>query len=278
MRQIDGILDTLRKITKSKTDKEMCNILEVPYGTFDIWKTRDSIPAKRLLEFAKRFNISVEELTNAKNEATQDVIIDNNIQSNLNAREQLNQIKDLWGLKSDKELAEKLGINKLTLDNWVRRDKISNEWLIKIGQMTDNQTPSNFYSLRKVKQKASAGGGAYLDSIEVFDTGEIMIIDKNFFKVPPTKKTKIMQVDGYSMIPVLLPDSWVIFEENKEFKGDGLYVLNYSNQLMVKMLQLLPDGVLSIISSNKDYKSYEIKYGENNEHFAIVGKVIKSII
>lgn len=40
---------------------------------------------------------------------------------------------------------------------------------------------------------------------------------------------KAIRVDGYSMVPMLLPDSWVIFEERSEFKGDGLYIINYAN-------------------------------------------------
>ena len=32
------------------------------------------------------------------------------------------------------------------------------------------------------------------------------------------KALRIMQVDGYSMVFMLLPDSWIIFEEIDEFK------------------------------------------------------------
>lgn len=102
--------------------------------------------------------------------------------------------------------------------------------------------------------------------------------DKSFFKTKPKANLKVIQVDGYSMIPMLLPDSFVIFEETYKLDGDGLYVINYSNQLMVKLLQITPDGKLAIISKNKDYKSFELNFKENNEFFKIIGKVIKCIL
>ena len=61
----------------------------------------------------------------------------------MSAREKLNELKDLWGFKTDNELADHLGITKFALDNWVKRDKISNEWLLKIGQMTEKKSNSD---------------------------------------------------------------------------------------------------------------------------------------
>lgn len=208
MRSINKILDTLRKRTNSKTDKEMCEILKIPYGTLDRWKANDEIPAKRLIEFADKLNISVDELKNG-----------------------------------------------------------------------NTSEPSDTFSIKKITSYfASAGGGNEINDIEVYDTNEVLQIDKAFFKLPPSKNARAIRVDGYSMVPMLLPDSWVIFEEQSEFKGDGLYVINYSGQLMVKLLQLTPKGVLRVISKNEDFESYEIKVNEDNQYFHIVGKVIKSIV
>ena len=208
MNDFESILNSLRVITNSKTDKEMCKILKIPYGTLDTWKNRKEIPAKRLIEFADKLNISVDELKNG------------------------------------------------------------------------NTTESNdTFSIKKITSYfASAGGGNEINDIEVYDTDEVLQIDKAFFKLPPSKNARAIRVDGYSMVPMLLPDSWVIFEEQSEFKGDGLYVINYSGQLMVKLLQLTPKGILRVISKNEDFESYEIKVNENNQYFHIVGKVIKSIV
>lgn len=86
-----------------------------------------------------------------------------------------------------------------------------------------------------------------------------------------------MRVDGYSMMPMLYPDSWVIAEISKEFQGDGLYVVNFSGNFMVKVVQKSPKGVLDIISINKDYKSYTIGEDDDRE-IQIAGKVLRCVI
>ena len=200
----------------------------------------------------------------------------------MNAREKLNELKDLWGLRTDNELADYLGITKFALDNWVKRDKISNEWLLKIGQMTENKPTSSdadMYFIRKTTSvKASAGGGNEIDDIKAYETGRLMPISRAFFKTPPKKELNAIEISGESMMPMLHDGDWVIFCDDGEFRGDGLYVVNFSGQLMAKVLQLSPKGELKIISVNPNFKSYEIDINETQEHFRIIGKVIKSIV
>ena len=200
----------------------------------------------------------------------------------MSAREKLNELKDLWGFKTDNELADHLGITKFALDNWVKRDKISNEWLLKIGQMTEkksNSDDADLYFIHKTTSvKASAGGGNELEGVRSYQTGELMPIAKAFFKVPPGKHLNSMEVEGESMTPMLRSGDWVIFREDGAFAGDGLYVINFSDQLMVKILQLTPRGMLKIVSVNPNFQSYEIDLNETQEHFKIVGKVLKSIV
>ncbi|MDO5046315.1 S24 family peptidase [Campylobacter sp.] len=148
--------------------------------------------------------------------------------------------------------------------------------------MTENKsdaTNSDVYRVRKITSvKASAGGGNELEGIKVYKTGEAMPISKAFFKAPPGKEVCSMEIEGESMLPVLKPGDWVIFLEDGIFKGDGLYVVNFSNQLMVKILQITPQGTLKIISANKEFQSYEINLDETQETCRLVGKVLKSIV
>ncbi|WP_276954042.1 XRE family transcriptional regulator [Helicobacter rodentium] len=147
----------------------------------------------------------------------------------------------------------------------------------QIPPQTLNQ--DDFYFIPKLNITASAGGGNELEGLECYESGQTLAIDKAFFKAIPSRNIKAIRVDGYSMIPLLFPDSWVIFEEGNEFKGDGLYIINYANQLMVKLLQLNPiTNILEIISTNKDYKSYEVSLSESQELCLIRGKVLRSII
>lgn len=62
---IRAILTKIRVKIGAKSDKEMCKILGVAYGTLDNWKQRKQIPPKRILEFATKLNIPLEYLTNS---------------------------------------------------------------------------------------------------------------------------------------------------------------------------------------------------------------------
>ena len=200
----------------------------------------------------------------------------------MSAREKLNELKELWGFKTDNELADFLETSKLNIDSWVKRDKIPEKWELKIRQMHDNKSNSDdtdLYFIRNTTSvKASAGGGNELEGVRSYQTGELMPIAKAFFKVPPGKNLNSMEVEGESMMPMLRSGDWVIFREDGEFTGDGLYVVNFSDQLMAKLLQLTPRGMLKIVSVNPNFQSYEIDLNETQEHFKIVGKVVKSIV
>ena len=139
--------------------------------------------------------------------------------------------------------------------------------------------PNSYYIIPKLTLHAQAGGGNEILDLECYESGEMLTIDKAFFKVIPSYKLKAIKVEGYSMIPMLLPDSWVVFEERREYKGDGLYIINYAGQLMVKLLQLDPvRKILDIVSVNKEYKSYSIPLSESQVEFIIIGKVLRCII
>lgn len=71
MKNIDFILNKLRYLTNSKTDKELCEVLNINYSTLDTWKNNDNIPKKRLLEFSQKLNIPFGDLN--QNNVIQDV-------------------------------------------------------------------------------------------------------------------------------------------------------------------------------------------------------------
>lgn len=64
MKKVELLLIKLKKITNSRTDKELCEKLEINYSTLDTWKNKDRIPEKRLIEFAHKLSINLDELIN----------------------------------------------------------------------------------------------------------------------------------------------------------------------------------------------------------------------
>jgi phage repressor protein C with HTH and peptisase S24 domain len=194
---------------------------------------------------------------------------------------------DWWsrkiGAKDDKELSEITGHPLNTIKTWrdrgisdrVKLELIQNELGKSIQQ---KKAVENIIRIPKLSVTASCGGGSNLESIDTFEENGVMEIDADTLKVTISKGLRSIKVAGYSMVPMLFPDSWVIFDQSGEYKGEGLYVLNWDNTLMVKLLQLTPHGQMRIISANKEYESYTIDRNNDSQLiFYIVGKVVRII-
>ena len=67
MKNIDFLLNKLRYVTNTKTDKELCKLLDISYSTLDTWKNNDKIPQKRLYEISQKVSISLDELIRIMN-------------------------------------------------------------------------------------------------------------------------------------------------------------------------------------------------------------------
>lgn len=198
-----------------------------------------------------------------------------------NSREILDGWKLELGIKTDKELREKLNVERPAMDKWINRNAIPDMAFKKFNQVCKSMQQKNDtdgYWIKKLNQKVGAGTSVDITEVDVIDEDERFFVPATFFKtIMKNEKLRMAQVDGYSMVPMLHPDNWVIFEKMKEFKGDGLYVIMYNDNLMVKILQKTPRGNLYIKSTNKDYESFELDE-DTCGSCQIVGKVIKCII
>ena len=153
-------------------------------------------------------------------------------------------------------------------------DNLSNLKKTEVDQISRDQI-----LIRKLSSAVGAGESVDINGVEVYDTDVLVPFSQMLFKVRPKKIDRIrcMQVDGYSMVPMLFPDSWVIADVTAKFEGDGLYIINYCDNFMVKLLQKSPDGTLHIKSVNKDYESYDIGPDDDAQVY-IVGKVLRCVI
>lgn len=147
----------------------------------------------------------------------------------------------------------------------------------KTSNLKETETDQIF--IRKLSSSVGAGESVDINGIEIYDTDVLVPFSRMLFKVCPknTNRIRCMPVEGYSMVPMLYPDSWVIADVTAKFEGDGLYIINYCDRFMVKLLQKSPDGALDIISVNQQYKSYHIGADDQTEVY-IVGKVLRCVI
>lgn len=209
-------------------------------------------------------------------------------------QEVLDRIYETVGVKNRNQLSQKIGKTPSTIAGWIERDKVPMDILYKIAdehnvsmdflldgirksEYMPSETP-NGYWIKKINQKVGAGASVDVTDVDIIDEDERFFVPSTFFKtIINNEKLRMAQVGGYSMAPMLHPDDWVIFEKTHEFRGDGLYVIVYNDNLMVKILQKTPRGNLYIKSANKDYESFELDEDTYGACY-IVGRVIKCII
>ena len=178
--------------------------------------------------------------------------------------------------------AFEISISDLANENFDVSIDVSDD--VSIGK--NDVSPSNLKEtetdqifIRKLSSSVGAGESVDINGIEIYDTDVLVPFSRMLFKVCPknTNRIRCMPVEGYSMVPMLYPDSWVIADVTAKFEGDGLYIVNYCDHFMVKLLQKSPDGVLHIKSVNKEYDSYEIGPDSDLQVY-IVGKVLRCVI
>ena len=83
MENMEAVLARMRAVLGVKTDKQMCEILGIQYGTLDMWKVRKKIPKGKFLEIAAKLNVTPEYLENGINiSGGNNQIGNSNIQNN----------------------------------------------------------------------------------------------------------------------------------------------------------------------------------------------------
>jgi len=211
----------------------------------------------------------------------------------MEAHERFSQAIDIIGVKPS-EIARCIGESSQTVNSLMRKQKtithslakaceeynISMRWIMTgKGNMFYNeetlfknafQVPTLTLSTKKPRKS--------LADLEAFETGESLLVDKALF---PAKMTSTalyaLQTEGSSMLPMLLPESWVVFEKGNEFRSDGLYVLNWQNKLLIRLLQLAPDGTMHILTTNEHFENWSVN-PEEKGRFRIFGRVVRSIV
>jgi phage repressor protein C with HTH and peptisase S24 domain len=85
----------------------------------------------------------------------------------------------------------------------------------------------------------------------------------------------LMLVDGDSMQPTLKNGSMIMVNRDVDNLSDGIYVMRYDNNLLVKRLQMLPGGIIRVKSDNSMYDPWEINKSQlDGEELALIGRVV----
>lgn len=195
-------------------------------------------------------------------------------------KELVEEMKEFFGVSSLEKVAEKFGRARPTALNWRNRKVIPDEILLEYNRLKaqaglnpsfpkKNQATITFYP----NIRASAGHGLINDNEEHIE------IDTNLLETInlPKKKLDMIQVQGDSMHPYVENGDFALIDRSGEAKNGDIVIANYQGDLYVKQIQKNPQSKsISLISSNKNYPSFEIR-GDEVESLQIIG-VLKAII
>lgn len=87
------------------------------------------------------------------------------------------------------------------------------------------------------------------------------------------KNLSVISVKGDSMEGVLNDGDSILINHSETIPRDGLYVLRLNENLLVKRLQLMPGGIVNVISANEAYPTFEINLNHLDDDIAIIGRV-----
>lgn len=191
------------------------------------------------------------------------------------------EMKAFFDVSSIEKVAEKLGKSRATGTTWRGRKMIPSDVLLQYNLLKAQAGEEPSFQKSKAKNpaityypniKASAGYGAMNENEEYIE------IDSNILDVINLpKKLDMIQIQGDSMHPYLHNGDFALIERHKEAKNGDIVIANYQGDLYVKQIQKNPQNKsISLISSNKDYPSFEVKE-EDLESLMIVG-ILKGAI
>jgi hypothetical protein len=224
----------------------------------------------------------------------------NKISTMGNFSEIIDRIKGEFNCSSDGEVAKLLGISKFSLSNYKARGNIPYEALFTFCIKEDISLDWLFTGKGELKKEALPRGGGdtgkkktdlissdlqVLPCIENhYHAGQqckSLVISRDWLERElnaDPEKLKMLKIFDDSMEPTLENGDQVILDSKYGEDGialpDGIYALNINGQILVKRLQILPKGVLRIVSDNRSYEPYQISIEDTPEEIKIIGRVV----
>lgn len=178
--------------------------------------------------------------------------------------------------------------NVQTVNNWFTRGNIPKKKLplvlnalgIDIKSMVGaSDIKSDSLVIPYIEINASAGTGLEIDNLDEYPRNKDIVIKRDGLQFSNKNNLISLNVVGKSMLPTIMPDDIVIIDRAVNYyNGDGLYVLNYAGNLLVKRLQFNPaTNSIMVISDNPEFKTFSININEDQSSLIILGSVVSSI-
>jgi len=135
--------------------------------------------------------------------------------------------------------------------------------------------PGDFLFFPRYNMEVSAGPGAEIENEDVLDhlafktewiKSDLKGSNRDFF---------LIHVRGESMEPTLRAGDLIMVDRRESsFMYDAIYVFRSQGSILVKRIQILPSGEVSVISDNPAYETLRINPADPHEGFEVIGRVV----
>jgi len=182
--------------------------------------------------------------------------------------------------KTDKiiDLSKALGVSTSTIRSWRTRGKIPQKIIDRATlENKEDDTKGTHINLPFYEISASAGNGTLVENEELEQNisfradwlrKDLGVNPKNIF---------IMLTKGDSMDPTIKENALIMVDKNTEKHTNGIYVLRFNGELLVKRLQFTMSNTIKVISDNKAYDTEEINPEQlTGTDLEIIGRVVWS--
>jgi phage repressor protein C with HTH and peptisase S24 domain len=202
----------------------------------------------------------------------------------------LERLKKTTETSNNSKLSSALGLNHSTVSTWKARNKIpydilidvsnnfncSLDWLIK-GEGSSTNATNNHVNLPFYEISASAGNGTLVENEELAHNISFRAewLRKDLGVNP--NDIFVMLTKGDSMDPTIKEDALIMVDKNTQKHINGIYVLRFNGELLVKRLQFTMSNTIKVISDNKAYDTEEINPEQlTGTDLEIIGRVVWS--
>ena len=143
------------------------------------------------------------------------------------------------------------------------------------NESMSSTTLNDFVLVPRYNIEVSAGGGSVIHSEQIVDhlAFKASWVSKELRADP--KNLLLIHSIGDSMEPTLRSGDLFLVDRNKaRMKGDGIYLINFDNGLMVKRLEWMMDGTVVIRGDNTSVSREQILNAIEMEKLNLLGRVV----
>ncbi|MDY6857399.1 MAG: S24 family peptidase [Thermodesulfobacteriota bacterium] len=239
MRNINLILDEIKKIKGFVKDSELANLLKVKPNVISTWKSRNTIPYKNLITFCDSEGYSIKWLLYGE--------------GSMYVTSPENEQKSSKSIFSYPE--PKMELMLITDQD-------------RVNKIRDTERREHYEAIPLVNDPIAAGTGREID--DKYIEGYAVF----YYRWIRGRNMVAVRIKGSSMEPTLYEDSIVAVDlQDKEYQPEKIFAVRYKGECVVKRL-IKDRGFLVLQSDNPDkteYPNMAINLQEDPE--PIIGRI-----